>query len=105
MSSPTLSGDEIFWVSDDGMATCADARSGDIQWQERLGGHCLASPMVAQGRVYFFRQDGTTIVAKGSRQFKRLSENRLEGTLIATPALGEHALYLRTDTHLYRIGH
>ena len=105
MSSPTLSGDEIFWVSDDGMATCADARSGDIQWQERLGGHCLASPMVAQGRVYFFRQDGTTIVAKGSRQFERLSENRLEGTLIATPALGEHALYLRTDTHLYRIGH
>jgi len=105
MSSPTISGDEIFWVSDDGMATCADARNGEIHWQERMGGPCLASPIVARGRVYFFRQDGTTIVAKTGRQFDRLSENPLEGTLVATPALGEHALYLRTDTHLYRIGH
>jgi len=105
MSSPTVSGDEIFWVSDDGMATCADASNGEIQWQERLGGPCLASPIVAHGHVYVFRQDGTTVVTNANRRFERLSENPLEGTLVATPALDEHALYVRTDTHLYHIGH
>lgn len=101
MSSPVLVRDEIYWVSDDGMLSCADARSGQIHWQERLGGTCLASPISAAGRVYVFRQDAKTIVVKAGKQFERLAENALEGTLIATPAVGDRALYLRTDTHLY----
>ncbi len=103
MSSPTLAGDEIYWVSDDGMATCADASTGEIRWQERLGGPCLASPLFAHDHVYFFRQDATTIVIKAGRQLERLSENPLQGALVATPALGEKSLYVRTDTHLYCI--
>jgi len=103
MSSPTPAGDDIYWVSDDGMATCADAQTGEIQWQERLGGPCLASPVSAHGRLYFFRQDATTVVVKAARQFERLSENPLEGIVVATPALADHALFLRTDTHLYCI--
>jgi outer membrane protein assembly factor BamB len=101
MSSPILAGDELFWVSDEGMVTCADARSGEILWQERLGGSHLASPILASGRLYVFRQDGTTSVIQAGKSFERLAENRLEGTLIATPAVGERALYLRTDSHLY----
>jgi outer membrane protein assembly factor BamB len=104
MSSPTVVGDEIYWVSDDGIATCADARSGAVHWQERLGGPCLASPLFANGRIYFFRQDATAVVVKAGKQFERLSENALEGTLIATPALGDRSIYLRTDTHLYCLG-
>src|SRR5439155_6634271 len=106
MSSPTLAGNEIYWVSDDGMATCADARNGEIHWQERLAGPCLASPLFAQGRLYFFRRDATTVVVKAGTQFERLAENPLEeGTLVATPALGERAIHLRTDSHLYCIQH
>ena len=106
MSSPTLADNEIYWVSDDGMATCADARNGEIHWQERLAGPCLASPLFAQGRLYFFRRDATTVVVKAGTQFERLAENPLEeGTLVATPALGERAIYLRTDSHLYCIQH
>jgi outer membrane protein assembly factor BamB len=103
MSSPVLAGDEIYWVSDDGMASCADGRTGEIHWQERLGGACLASPILAQGRLYFFRQDAKTIVLKAGKQFEQLAENALEGTLIATPAMSDRALYLRTDTHLYSV--
>ena len=103
MSSPVLAGEQIYWVSDSGMATCADAQTGQACWQERLGGPCLASPLLAQGRIYFFRQDGTTIVLKAGRQFERLAENPLPGTLIATPAVAGRALYLRTDTHLFCI--
>jgi outer membrane protein assembly factor BamB len=83
------------------MVTCADARSGEILWQERLGGSHLASPILASGRLYFFRQDGTTTVIQAGKSLERLAENRLVGTLIATPAVGERALYLRTDSHLY----
>lgn len=104
MSSPTVVGDEIYWVSDDGIATCADARSGQVHWQERMGGPCLASPLFANGRLYFFRQDAKAIVVKADKQFERLSENALEGTLIATPALGDRSIYVRTDTHLYCLG-
>jgi hypothetical protein len=103
MSSPILVGDEIYWVSDDGMLSCANARNGEIHWQERLGGSCLASPISAAGRLYVFRQDAKTIVVKAGRQFERLAENPLEGTMIGTPAVSDHALYLRTDSHLYCI--
>lgn len=103
MSSPICVGDELYWVSDDGMATCVDAKTGDVHWQERLGGACLASPIAVPSRLYFFRQDGTTAVLKAGRQFERLAENRIEGTVVASPAVSGDALFLRTDTHLYRL--
>jgi outer membrane protein assembly factor BamB len=104
MSSPVAAGDELYWVSDEGMATRANARTGEIHWQERLGGGHLASPLHAEGRIYFFGQDGKSTVVKASPQFEKLAENKLEGTVIATPALADGTIFLRTDTHLYRIG-
>lgn len=104
MSSPVMIGDEIFWTSDDGMANCADAKSGDAFWQERLNQQHLASPLLAEGRVYFFGKDGKCTVVKADKKFEMLSENQLEGTVIATPAIVDRTIYLRTDTHLYRIG-
>jgi hypothetical protein len=74
-----------------------------VRWQERLGGPCLASPLCAGGRLYFFRQDAKSVVLKAGPRLERLAENALEGTLVATPALDERALLLRTDAHLYRI--
>lgn len=104
MSSPVLVGDALYWVSDEGMATCADARSGEILWQERLGGSYLASVLHAEGRLYFFSQEGRATVLTAGRSFAKLAENPLPGPLIATPALADGALFLRTDSHLYRIG-
>ena len=104
MSSPVLVGDEIYWVSDEGMASCGDARTGEIHWQERLGGLHLASPLHAGGRVYFFAQDGRTTVIKAGKQFEKLAENRIEGPLTATPAIVDGTVFLRTDSSLYRVG-
>lgn len=104
MSSPVAAGDELYWVSDEGMATCANARTGEIHWQERLGGGHLASPLHAEGRIYYFGQEGKSTVVKAAAQFEKLAESKLEGTVIATPALADGAIFLRTDTHLYRIG-
>ena len=103
MSSPTLSGDEVYWVSDDGLASCADVRTGQIHWQKRVGGRQLASPLCAEDRVYFFGQDGKTTIIRAGRQFDKLAENQLPGPVAATPAIVDGAIYLRTDSHLYRI--
>jgi hypothetical protein len=86
------------------MATCANARTGEIHWQERLGGGHLASPLHAEGHIYYFGQEGKSTVVKAAAQFEKLAENQLEGTVIATPALADGTIFLRTDTHLYRIG-
>jgi len=104
MSSPVHLGDELYWVSDDGMANCADVRTGEIHWQERLGGKHYASPLLAEGRIYFFGNDGKTTVIKAGKQFEKLAENQIEGQVTATPAILDRTVFLRTDTHLYRIG-
>lgn len=101
--SPLLNGDELYWVSDDGMAACAKSTTGEILWQERLGGPHLASPLLANGRIYFFGQSGKTTVIQAGPPFPRLSENSIDGTVVATPALTGGTLFLRTDSHLYRI--
>ena len=104
MSSPVRLGDELYWTSDDGMANCADVRTGEIHWQERLGGKHYASPLLAEGRIYFFGNDGKTTVIKAGKQFEKLAENQIEGSVTATPAILDRTIFLRTDTHLYRIG-
>ena len=104
MSSPLLFGDDLFWTSDDGMANCADARNGEAYWQERMNEQHLASPLLAEGRLYFFGMNGKTTVVKAGKSFEKLAENRLEGTVVATPAIVDQTIFLRTDTHLYRIG-
>ena len=104
MSSPVMAGDEIYWVSDDGMANCSDAQSGEVHWQERLGAQHLASPLLAEGRVYFFGKDGKCTIVKASKQFEKLAENQLASEIIATPAMVDRTLFVRTDNQLYRIG-
>jgi outer membrane protein assembly factor BamB len=103
MSSPILVGDLLYLVSDAGIASCFNAKTGESLWRERLPGTYLASPISAADRVYFCNRDGLTSVVKLGREFARLAENRLDGTLVATPALVDRSVFLRTDSHLYRI--
>ncbi|MFQ3168719.1 MAG: outer membrane protein assembly factor BamB [Limisphaerales bacterium] len=103
VSSPLLVGKEIFVVHDGGVASCIDAMTGEPHWRERLGGNHDASPVEICGRIYFCNREGkTTIVAAGSA-FQILATNQLKGTFKASPAVTDGALFLRSDTHLYRI--
>lgn len=104
MSSPVLHEGNLYYVSDEGMASCVDARTGEAHWQERLNQAHLASPLLAEGRVYFFGREGQTTVVRAAPKFEQLAVNSLEGTVIATPALLDGTILLRTDTHLHRIG-
>jgi outer membrane protein assembly factor BamB len=103
MPSALLVGDELYVVSDQGVATCLDARTGEEIWARRLGGNFNASPLFADGRIYFCNRDGLTTVISPSREFRLLAENRLEGAFFASPAVVGRSLVLRTDKALYRI--
>lgn len=93
----------LFAVDDSGIASCLDAKTGNEYWRERIGGNYSASPILANGKVYFFSEEGKTTVVAESREFQVLAVNQLESGFMASPAVIDNALILRTKNHLYRI--
>jgi outer membrane protein assembly factor BamB len=103
-STPLLLNDLLYLGGDkSGVATCLDAKTGTPVWQQRLAGDYIASPVAAEGRVYFFSRDGITFVLAAGREAKILARNQLDDGCMATPAIAGKELYVRTKTHLYRI--
>lgn len=101
--SPLLVGDELYYVSDTGILTVANAHTGEIHSQQRLGGNYSASPVYADGRIYFLSEEGVTTVVAPARNPTRLAVNRLDGDTLASIAVADRSLFIRTHTHLYRI--
>ena len=101
--SPLLVGNELYLVSDNGIATCVDAKTGTELWRARLGGNYSASPIYADGRIYFLSEEGETIVIAAGRQLKHLATNQLDGPTLASIAVSHNSLFIRSATHLYRI--
>lgn len=101
--SPLLIGDELYVISDIGIATCLDAKTGKVHWQERIGGNHSASPLFADGKIYFQSEEGVGVVVEAGPKFKEVARNRLGEPTLASYAVADGALYIRTDKHLYRI--
>jgi outer membrane protein assembly factor BamB len=102
-SSPLVIGSRIFSCSDQGIASCIDARTGDEIWVDRIGGEYSASPVYASGRIYYFAQDGSTIVIRPGDTLEVVARNRLDDGFMASPAISGRAFFLRTKMNLYRI--
>ncbi len=96
--------DLLFMVSDNGIASCLDAKTGKTHWQERISGDFSASPVYANGHIYFADQNGKTYVIAADKTFKQVALNRLPSGCMASPAIVGDNLLLRTKTHLYCIG-
>jgi outer membrane protein assembly factor BamB len=101
--SPLLVGNELYIVSDNGIATCIDAKTGEELWRARLDGNYSASPIYADGRVYFLSEEGVSIVIAPGRQLKHLATNQVDGPTLASMAVSHNSLFIRSATHLYRI--
>ena len=101
--SPLLVGDELYVVSDAGIATCVDVATGSIRWQQRLNGTFSASPVFAAGRIYFLSEEGVTTVVAPGVEFRKLATNTLDGATLASMAVSGQAFLIRSSTHLYRI--
>ncbi|MCE2861249.1 MAG: PQQ-binding-like beta-propeller repeat protein [Opitutaceae bacterium] len=104
--SPVLTGDLLFMVDQDGgVVTCLEAMTGKEVWKERLpgAGSYSSSPVLAEGRLYFFNENGHGTVIEAGRAFKVLAANKLDGGFMASPAVAGRALFVRSKTHLYRL--
>jgi hypothetical protein len=102
--SPVAWGSYFFLVSDTGLATCHEAKTGKQMWKERLGSHHSASPVAAGGYLYFPDDAGATYVVKAGPAFELVAKNELKEECYASPALSRGSLFLRTVKHLYCIG-
>jgi outer membrane protein assembly factor BamB len=97
-------GDELYVVNDGGIVTCLDAVTGTILWQQRLGGAFSASPVFADGRIYFLSEEGVATVIEPGKTFRRLATNTLDGATLASIAVSGGSFFVRSHSHLYRIG-
>jgi outer membrane protein assembly factor BamB len=96
--------DLLFTVSDDGFAQCIDARTGDLKWKERLMGDHKASPLAADGKIYFLSLAGRCTVVAAAPKFEKLAENVIADKFTASPAVSGGKIYLRGDKALYCVG-
>jgi outer membrane protein assembly factor BamB len=102
-SSQLLVGNSLFMAADNGVASCRDPKSGEIFWQHRFGGDFWASPVAADGKIYFFSKQGKISVIAASRDFKQLAENEFDAGFNSSAAIVDNSLIIRSFTHLYRI--
>lgn len=98
--SPIVVGDYILLTSDEGVASCYDARSGEQQWITRLGRRYSSSPVSAAGLVYFTDDDGVTKVIRPGPELDVVAENALGEPCSSSPAISQGRLLFRTDGHL-----
>ncbi len=102
-SSPVVAGGLIWVMADNGFVSAVDPKNGELLFSERTGGSCSASPILADGRLYFCNERGECLIAAPVREFQKLGLNTLPDGIMAGPVAVENQLYLRTKTHLYRI--
>lgn len=101
--SPLVVDGKLYMTTDLGVLTCLDAASGKELWRERLSGNFSASPTTADGKIFLLNEEGKMLVIAAHEKYELLATNQLEGRTLASPAPVDGAIYLRTDTHLYRI--
>ncbi|MES2788560.1 MAG: PQQ-binding-like beta-propeller repeat protein [Planctomycetota bacterium] len=104
MPSPLVVEDAIYFINDQGVATCAKTSDGKMLWTKRISGNYCSSPLYADGKIYFNSQEGKTTVVRPGAKYDEVAVNTLEGQLMASPAVIGESLLLRTQSHLYRIG-
>ena len=95
--------DDLFLISDTGIASSLDARTGKLHYRKRIGGRYSASPTVADGKIYIQSEAGRGFVLKPGREFVELGRNQLQGRTFASYAVADNALFIRTENRLFRI--
>jgi len=102
--SPIARGKYFYVISDGGMATCLEAKTGRKMWSQRLGKHHSASPVLAEGRLYFSDDAGVTHVLKAEPTFEVIARNDLGEPCRASPAVSRGQILIRGTRNLYCIG-
>ncbi len=94
----------LYSVSDTGLAVCMEAATGRVVWEQRLSGGFSASPVYADGRVYFLSDQGETTVVEAGPTPKIASRNQLGERCQASIAVSNGRIFIRTEANLFCIG-
>jgi outer membrane protein assembly factor BamB len=103
-TTPLVQEDLLFLWSDSGIVTCADVRTGELHWRERVGGSYYASPVCVGDRLYGTSRDGEVLVLAAAKRFELLARNSLGEGSHSTPAVAGGRVYFRTFSHLVSLG-
>jgi outer membrane protein assembly factor BamB len=108
MPTPIVYGDYLYTCANNGVVTCYNAKTGERIYQKRLGGQgsayaFTASPIAADGRLYFTSEDGEVYVVKAGPEYEVLSINKIGEVLMATPAISDGMIIVRSLEHVYGI--
>jgi outer membrane protein assembly factor BamB len=94
----------IYMATDVGAVTVVDAKDGSRVWQQRIDGVFSATPVAADGKIYFLSENGETIVIKSGRTPEVLARNDIGERQIASPAVSDGQIFIRTDDHVVAVG-
>ncbi len=107
MPTPIVYGDIFYTCSNNGVLTAYNAKTGERIYQERLGGTggaFTASPVASDGKIYLSSEDGDVFVVKAGEKYELLSKNPVGEVIMATPAISDGLLIVRTVSHLFAFG-
>jgi len=102
--TPVVYGQWLFLWADNGVVTCVNLDDGQSLWQKRVGGNFFASPICISGRLYCPDRDGNVIVIAAAAKFQSLGRTPLGEPTMATPAVADGRLFLRTAGHVFAVG-
>ena len=94
----------VYAIADGGVASCFKAQTGSQVWQERIGGNHSASPVLADGRIYFLSEAGETTVINASPDFHVIAKSSISEKCQASMAVSQGNIFIRSEKNLYCIG-
>jgi outer membrane protein assembly factor BamB len=96
----------LYTCGNNGVLSAYDAKSGERIYRNRVGGggSFAASPIAADGRLYFANEDGDVIVVRAGRTYEELGKNAMKEVIMSTPAISDGVIVIRTLGHVYGIG-
>jgi len=106
MPTPIVYGEHLYTCSNNGVLICYDAKTGERIYQQRIAGQSsafTASPVAADGRLYFAGEDGDVFVVKAGPKYELIATNPIGEVLMATPAISEGMIFVRSISHVYGI--
>ena len=107
MPTPIIYGELLYTCNNQGVLTAYNAKTGERVYQERLGGTggaFTASPVASDGKIYLSSEDGDIFVVKAGPKYELLSKNPVGEVMMATPAISDGLVIVRTISHLYAFG-
>lgn len=104
LSSPIWVNGYIFQATGAAVGTCADPKTGEDVWSERISpGKFVASPIATKDRIYFMSDTGDVTVVAATPEYKVLSTGKFDSPVTASPAVADGAIFVRTKTHLCKV--